>query len=418
MPAKTNRIEIIGIFSLLVIIVTMTSVNQWSSIPLSSPIIDWILFVLFLFCIYRIYIFRFKRDTSIHYKKFVYFYLLIFVIGILRGIVVADNYWDYKNLINNSISLSLPVLIIVFSYPIYTQKVLFKWLKYALPLFVIVIPFIDACAYSRFISPILLLGCFITSMEKKWRWLTIMLLLILVFADFGARTQVIKAIMCFVISIVFFIINKIPNRILQMINYVFYSLPAILLFLAFAGIFNVFAMDEYMDDIKTLNSRNEEESLTADTRTTLYTEIISSAVRNEYVTMGRTPARGYDSMQFGGAYDNIYKDTKRFERPASEMLHPNVFTWLGLLGVFSYGLLYFIASSKAINKANNRYIKLLGLYVAFRWMYGWVEEYNRWDIMNISLWIMISMCLSPYYRSMTDKEFLVWFRQCFPSKKT
>ena len=62
-------------------------------------------------------------------------------------------------------------------------------------------------------------------------------------------------------------------------------------------------------------------------------------------------------------------------------------------------------------------MKLLGLYVAFRWLYGWVEDWNQWDIMNISLWIMIAMCYSPYFRQMNDEEITNWVRACMDFKK-
>lgn len=51
---------------------------------------------------------------------------------------------------------------------------------------------------------------------------------------------------------------------------------------------------------------------------------------------------------------------------------------------------------------------LIGLYVAFRWCYAWVEDFNRIDLSNLYLWITIGICYSKAFREKTDQEIKNW----------
>jgi hypothetical protein len=58
-------------------------------------------------------------------------------------------------------------------------------------------------------------------------------------------------------------------------------------------------------------------------------------------------------------------------------------------------------------------MKFIGLLAAFYFFYGLVEDCNRFDIQNISMWMGLAMCLSEEFRSMSDKEFTMWFKSLF-----
>lgn len=418
---RIEGVKTIDILSVLIVLTTVTSVDQWSKIPLGPIAVVGFIFVISYLCVCRIYIINLKDDLKNLGKsrQIINLYILWVLLSFIRGFLFqAEGYWDYKSLFLNTAALLLPSLIYVFYKPDYTEKVLSLWMKYALPAFILFIPIVERSVYSRYLAPILLLGCFIPTMKKKWRFVFILLLLFNIFVDFTARSQVIKAVICLLISFSVPLVKLVPQVILRIVHYFLYCVPFLLLFLAITDTFNIFSMDEYLEDVQVEGSTGDDESLIADTRTFIYEEVILSAINNEYVLYGRTPARGYDSMAFGRSDEKVAEDQgSRDERYASEVLHPNVFTWIGIIGLFLYSILYFIASSRAVFKSNNSYMKLLGLYVAFRWLYGWVEDWNQWDIMNISLWIMIAMCYSPYFRQMNDEEITNWVRACMDFKK-
>lgn len=92
-------------------------------------------------------------------------------------------------------------------------------------------------------------------------------------------------------------------------------------------------------------------------------------------------------------------------------MHLNTFTWCGLIGLILFSLIFFKASYLAVYKSKNIYISLLGCYVAFQWSYGWIENVQQLDILNITLWIMVGMCYSTDFRQMDNKEFKEWIRK-------
>ena len=186
--------------------------------------------------------------------------------------------------------------------------------------------------------------------------------------------------------------------------------PFILFTLAAVGTFNVFKINEYLTtktilEAKSANGSEGTERLDADTRTFLYEETVKSAINNDYVFIGHSLARGYESNTFG--FQDFYG---RGERYASEVSILNIFTYMGIVGVFLYFSIFLSATYKALYKSQNIYIKMLGIYLSFRWVYAWVEDFNRFDLNYLFLWITIAMCLSPQFRYMNNKEFEQWIR--------
>ena len=123
---------------------------------------------------------------------------------------------------------------------------------------------------------------------------------------------------------------------------------------------------------------------------------------------GRSPARGTISKAFGKDDMN-----KRGERNGNEVAILNIFIWTGLIGVILYFLIFYHASYLAITQSNNRYSKILGISLAFRWVYAWVEDVNNFSLNNFFIWILIAVCLSKQFRSMDNKEIKIWVRGIF-----
>ena len=69
---------------------------------------------------------------------------------------------------------------------------------------------------------------------------------------------------------------------------------------------------------------------------------------------------------------------------------------------------FYKATYLAVNKSNNIFIKIVGLYVAFRWMFAWVEDFSFFNLANLYLWISIGMCFSYSFRTMSNKELVYW----------
>lgn len=413
------KILINKILPILIIILTLFSVQQWLSISISTTFLSWIIdFTILYIVIKYTYKTRLNRYYYItHYDaNLISIYLCWMIFNSIRGIFIADNYWEFKQLINGLLTLSLPLFIFFFSSPKILKFSLSIWFKFILFILIILSPFLSTGAYHYLMGPIFIIGCFIPILPPRWRYFSIGILLIMLVIHLGARSQVIKSAIVLLVATGVCFKRIIPHKLLKITHWTCYIVPIILLSLGITGTFNIFEglssnKGKYVEK-KVVNGQVVEDDLSADTRTFIYVEVIESALRHNYLIWGRTPARGNDSAYFG-AYNAEFLKTGKYERHSNELCHTNIFTWLGLIGVILYSLIYLRSSYLAVYKSNNIYIKFLGCFIAFRWAYGWVEDFNRFDMMNISLWMMIAMGLSIQFRKMDNQQFKLWVNTIF-----
>ena len=406
----------LGFFTILI---SLSSSNAWSTFPIGNELFWWIIQFVFIFILIKLK----KNYTSPLIEKnflFVKLYLYWNVVCIVRGIFVADNYWEWKNLILTSFFLFLPLLVYLANNSQFIQILVNTWFKYALFLFVLVLPFLFGDAVGKFLIPFSFLLLFFPILDFKWKIIVLLVTVFVITFDLTARSNVIKFVIPLAIGLLFYFRKFRPIKILNFSRLFLLFVPFVFLFFAISGVFNVFKMDEYVGEYDT-SSKTEtgevvESNATDDTRTFLYVEVLESALRHNYVFLGRTPARGNDSESFGEDLKFRLK-TGKLERFSNEVSILNIFTWLGVVGVVLYFLIFIKASYLAINQSNNIFMKLIGLNVAFRWTYGWVEDFSNFDLSNIFLWIMIGMCFSESFRKMTDQEVRIWVRGIFEREK-
>lgn len=408
------------VLSFLTLLVSFKSSNQFSDFPIGNDLFWWVIQIIFFIILLQLK--KSYSSTQIDKNLFlVKLYLYWNVICIVRGAFIAENYWEWKNLIVNLFFLLLPLLVYCVNNIQTVQIIVKTWFRYALFIYLLFSPFIWGDGVGRFLMPFTFLLLFFPILNLKWKIIVMLVTIFVVTFDITARSNVIKFVIPLLIGHLFYLRKILSVKILNISRLLFLFMPFILFFLAISGVFNVFKIDEYVagEYNAKSNSRNEgpdEESLTADSRTFLYVEVIESALRNDYVLFGRTPARGNDSASFG-EFNKLTLNTGKLERYSNEASILNIFTWLGLIGIVLYFLIFIKATYLAINQSNNIFMKLIGLNVAFRWTYGWVEDFSDFDLSNIFLWIMIGMCFSASFQKMTDMEMKIWIRGIFEKKK-
>ena len=325
---------------------------------------------------------------------------------------MAENYWDWKFLVSNLMVFSLPCASYIYARPVILNNTLKCWFKYAWIIFLILLPFLRSDAFGRYLVPFTLLALFLPFLNKKYLLLTIAAYLITITLGSASRSDMLKFSVCLILGISLFLARYkwYNKKTFSMIVYLFLFIPFIFFTLGVTNTFNIFKIEEELglEDKYTLaNSKGTEYSALIDTRTFLYAEEISSAINNNYVILGRSIARGYDSAAFGKGADKIM-DLKRGERQGCETSILNIFNHFGIVGVILYLFIFWKATYLAINKSRNIFVPIIGLYVAFRWMFAWIEDFSRFDLNYLFLWIFIGICYSPIYRNMTNKEFKSW----------
>ena len=383
---------------------------------LDKTIIKWIasFFILTLFLLSWRYFY-----DSVNKKNMmaVNVFLLWTIISILRGVLEVHSYWQWKGFISNIMGLLLVMVVYTATNKVAVQSLLSFYVKYALALFLILIFLISKGAYGFYLMPVSFLLLFIPALTTKQRVILFAFAFVVLVSNLGARSNVIKFAIPLIILFIYFFKSYLSNSILESLRIFLILAPFVFFTLGVFGVFNIFNMDDYLGEqhvTKTDSQGQEyEENLAGDTRTFIYVEVVKSAIKNDYWLFGRTPARGNDSAIFGA---EAFEMSGRYERLANEVGVANVFTWMGVIGVFLYLLVFIKASYLAVNRSNNIYAKMMGIYVAFRWLYSWVEDINNFSLNYFMLWIMIGLCFSYSFRMMSDYEVTIWIRGVFDKR--
>ena len=240
------------------------------------------------------------------------------------------------------------------------------------------------------------------STKRKLMWLSLTLLIIFTSYWGDARSHVIKYTIALLLGLTVSW-DKFYYKIRHVV-WLFIIAPFVLFFLGVTNAFNVFEMDKY------INNKSLSEGTIADTRTMVYAEVLYSAVQNKYIVWGRGIGKGYESLfqERRASEDNSATTIQSMERQSEVGIH-NIFTWGGIVYFVVYTLMWCSVLFYGVYKSRNRYVRAVGFYLAFYYLYSWVENFQSFSIAFISSWFMVALCLSPYFRRMDDEEFKFYF---------
>lgn len=374
----------------------------------------WVIDFMVLFAFFLSYRYFFDKRNQDN-MLIVWVYLAWNIVCIIRGMFVAEIYWDWKGLIENAKALLLPIAIFSLTNKMVVQSLLSFFIKYGLPFFVVIAVIAKTDVWGFYLIPVSFLLLFLPAFTRRQKMILLIVALVVFVSDLGARSNVIKFGVPLIILIIYYFRNVISVKIMEWSRIALFVLPLIFLILAVTGVFNILNIQDYMKNEITATGTDwtgerGEQNLMEDTRTFLYIEILESAINNNYWLLGRTPARGNDSDSFGVIIAEL---TGRYERLSNEIGLANVFTWTGIVGVILYSLIFFRASYLAINRSRNIYAKMLGIYVAFRWLYSWLEDVNNFTLNYFILMMLIGLCFSESFRSMSMRDVTIWARGIF-----
>lgn len=352
--------------------------------------------------IYLIFLWMIYRNTpQKRYKAQIVLdvYTVLVIVQTFKSIVISGNYWMYKSVLWAFIVLMFVLIIKYMQYPFMLIRSFRPWFKYCLWLFIPLILFIpDTTSYGIYLSPLLLLIFFFPNLSRKWK-ITTAFFVFLAVSDLGARSICLKFGMCTAISCLVMLGVRLKKWQFNAISVTMFITPVLLLFLALSGVFNIFKTEEYISSPHTrkkiVHGEIVEENLLADTRTFLYTKVMLNSYKNKSIIWGKGVGLGTDVLDVG-------KEQGKAGRK-NEIGVLNLFEWCGLVGVAIWFLALFIPVWLSINRSNNYSIKVIGLYLAFRWVIFWIEDIQDFFIDNVVLYTIIGICYSPYFRAMDEK---------------
>lgn len=273
-----------------------------------------------------------------------------------------------------------------------SQLVYYKWLrafwKVGWVVAIILTPFgVNHSFFFHYLILIIPLWKYLGKFEK---WL---LVCIVIFSlrNLDPRAHVPKYMIEFLIFML--PMSWLKDKAIKFLHPILLLLPFVLLTTGIAGIFNPFDMESYIKTDVKVKQGGETLDATIDTRTVIYEDVINSAVNNDYVLEGRNITNGNDSRFV--SYE---------QRNTNEAAILNHFTKMGLIGIILLFVIFAYASYLAIYKSNNHWVKLVGLYISFRWIMLWVEDIESFSALFLSIWLMLGVCISQNFRRMSDNE--------------
>ena len=294
------------------------------------------------------------------------------------------------------------------------------WNKYVFPVFLLFglwVLNIDAYTFQTPIIYYFYVLLFSIAVSNKKACLIIIIGTLCTLAATGNRSGIIKTMGAFSLCVTIYLHYNLRKVLYVVIHFFFYLIPVVLLVLGLTGTFNIF-QDLESDGSAEIISYNadvsehdeEAQDLTADTRTLLYIDVIASAIEGDYVLFGNSIGKGNTSS-------TIWYDVEEMgnERLMNEAHMLNIFTWLGVVGIILYTIMYLHASCLGLFFSKNKYVPLIACAVAFHWAMLWIEECSSFKPMDFALFLLLGICFSPKFRTMTDLEFRLWFRSCFSS---
>lgn len=380
--------------NLFYLYIILNCILIWSgNIPYSLTIS-----IIIEFCLILLLIFFLKErfyNTFFLGKRIFTVYLLWCIFIALKSLSYLHDKQSIAFCIHNTLSVLLISFVFIFADTFYIKIFYRKFFKIGIPIFLILSFYMMPGCWGWYLVPIHLFILFLPKISSKWKIISLILFTMSIF-DIGTRANLLRGIAVIGCLLLMKINNHlIVNSICKFLSVTLLISPIIFLYLGITGIYNIFESEKQANN-----------QFYADTRTLVYEEVITSAINNNYIWTGRTFSHGYDSK----FQEQFSSSTKKAER-TSEVSACNIFTWTGFIGLSLYFLCFITSVYYSVFKSQNSYIKILGVYLAFRWFMAFIEEINNVDPLNITIFMTMSLCLNPYLINQKDKTYTIAIRK-------
>lgn len=215
------------------------------------------------------------------------------------------------------------------------------------------------------------------------------------FYDVSVRSNVLLLGGSTLLLIVFYLSkNDYILKFRKFIWYTFMVLPLILLLLGVIGKYNVFR--ELMSSdihIEVSGSKNRSNYLT-DSRTMVYLDVFTSIDGVSGWLLGYSPVSKIKTHM--AENDSAYKKG----RNSTECGFLNILFRYGVIGAFCFFLMLAYSSYLGLFKSNNKLAMLIGAFVAFKFLFVFIEEPN----ISMTTYFAIGLCLNSNFRNMSDEQ--------------
>lgn len=335
----------------------------------------------------------------------------------IRGVYDASSREDWIILIAERVPILLFLpLTIYFGTKIYPLKVVFQAFLFYAVFFCLILLLGENLGFADFshsVSPVYLLIIFAPILKVKTKFIIYFLALISFFSDLDVRSNLINIIVALLLSFTYRY-KRLMTTIfmLRTTGFLLLIAPFMFLILGLSGIFNVFKISQVIGEITIQSKNGETKDFAVDSRTGVYEDVVLGLKKeNDFIfglgASGKVKTFLTDIEHHN--YDKVYKEGRR----ASESGMLNFAQWGGIVGVLVYWLLFFVASYYGIYKSNNWISIMIGVWVAFKLFFSFIEDRLLFNIYSIFIFIPIGMCFNAELRQMNNNDIKMYLRSFF-----
>ncbi len=249
---------------------------------------------------------------------------------------------------------------------------------------------------AHILYPISLLLLLTPYVSKKWKITLVTIALFSFFYDISVRSNVLLLGFSAILLMLYLVSrNRYQIRFRKVTWIACFIVPVFFLILGVSGKYNIFK--ELMSTKITISGGGKNRTYLVDSRTAVYKDVFRSLDNMESWIIGKSPVSKIKTQM------NLMNKKEGRGRTESGFL--NILYFYGLIGVLCYMCLSIYASYLAVFCTNNKLVTLVGLYVAFKFLFIFIEEPN----ITMTTYFAIGLCLNPVFRNMEEvevKEFL------------
>lgn len=352
-----------------------------------------------------------KAKQDVPKEALFVFKLLLFwqFISFIRGAISSTEYLDIKNLFINKLgglSVFIPLALYAGLNHRYSKKMLnFTLLTLLLGFALIPLSLTDVetevYLYSRSVTPVLTFLMFIPYVNRAVAVLILIVSIVSAYIAISWRANIIRISTSFGVLLSYYFRRFYSFKLLNAVRVALFALPLILLIAGLQGR-NIFESSTEGADIE-VTSKGETENLAQDTRTELYTEVLTDLSETGDIWLGRNATGKYRTdIDF-----NLPSELGNM-RPDVEVGFLKILIHHGILGLILYFLVLWKASYYGICKTNNRLSQMLGLMISLHWVILFLENIITYNPYYYFHWFTVGLCLSVSFRLLTDNDLKEW----------
>lgn len=363
-----------------------------------------------LFLILLLYNRKYLRINEFDGKYCFYIFFLFSIITYIRAFFNIDNSYDIISLASGLMFQSfLFPLFLYLSSPYHLRYIWKSFLQWGIPLCAICYFYPPSDGMRTFASNMAFINVFILCIpfvRIKYKIAIIIAVLITVSYNFDFRSILINNVIPFIIIIFW---SFLRNRLIRKITIsTLIIIPIVFLMLGITGKFNIFQFGNSMNFYLFEKTRG----LTIDSRTSIYEDVFHELDRKNAYIWG-LGGNGKTQTSLSNNETKYGKLLAKYGRRGTESGMLNFIQYGGIIGFFVYGTLLITAAYKAGFESKNTFMEMLGVFIAFKFLYSFIEDEIMPNANTFYIFLWIGMCYNKVFRNLTDTEIKRYLNKIF-----